>query len=131
MMRSRQYVDSGILTGSGRTDMSNFEKDEADRRETLRVYEDLKSRFIASGGHGASGGLFDGLNLGAAAVRRAEGLVDARARSTRGGVDRPVTEHEVRLALNVLADEAIGALSAGQLGKFRKGLRPRGLPADA
>jgi hypothetical protein len=111
--------------------MGNFEKDEADRRETLRAYEDLKRRFIAAGGYGASGGLFDGLHLGAAAVRRAEDLVDARAGATRGGVDRPVTEHEVRLALNALADEAMEAFSAGRLGKFRKGLRPRGLPADA
>jgi hypothetical protein len=110
--------------------MSNFEKSEAERQETLRVYGDLKRRFIASGGYGASGGLFDGLHLGAAAVRRAEGLVDAGARADRG-VDRPVTEHEVRLALNTLADEAIEAFSAGRLGKFRKGLRPRGLPADA
>jgi len=107
-------------------DMSTREESEAERQETLRTYEDHKSRFIASGGDGRR---FDGLHLVAAAVRRAERDLDDLGRD-RGVVERPATEHEVRQKLGDLAHEAIVARSAGQLREFRRGLWPYGPPMD-
>lgn len=106
--------------------MSTSEEFEVGRRETRRAYEEHKHRFIASGGDGRR---FDGLHLAAAAVRRAERTLDDLGRE-RGVVERPATEHEIRLVLGDLADEAGVARSAGRLGEFRRGLWPYGPPMD-
>ena len=79
--------------------MSTREESEAGRCETRRAYEDHKHRYIASGGNGRR---FDGPHLQAAAVRRAERTLDDSGRE-QGAVERPVTEHEIRLMLGDLA----------------------------
>ena len=106
--------------------MSTREESEAERGETRRAYEDHKHRFIATGGDGRR---FDGLHLAAAAVRRAERILDNSGQE-RGAVPRPATEHEIRQMLGDLAHEAGVARSAGRLREFRSALWPYGPPKD-
>lgn len=106
--------------------MSTREESEVERRETLRSYEEHKNRFIASGGNGQR---FDGLHLAAAAVRRAERILENSGRE-RGAVERAATEHEIRQVLGDLAHEASVARSAGRLREFRRGLWPYGPPSE-
>ena len=106
--------------------MSTRDESEAERRATLLAYEGHKRRFITTGGDGRR---FDGLHLAAAAVRRAERSLDDMGRE-HGAVERPATEHEIRLVLGDLTHKAITAMSEGGLREFRRGLWPYGPPME-
>lgn len=120
MMRGSEKV----LEPTVNIDMSTREESEAERRETLRAYEEYKNRFIASGGDGRR---FDGLHLAAAAVRRVERILDNSGRE-RGVAERPATELEIKQTLGDLAHEADLAQAAGRLREFRRGIWPYGAP---
>ena len=62
-------------------------------------------------------------------MRRAERTLDDLGRD-RSVVERPATEHEIRLVLGDLTHEAIAARSEGRLREFRRGLWPYGPPMD-